>query len=106
MALRTVNKAGPNKGREFYTCTDDNSCTFVWADEQGTTAARHSSSTNTPTRSSSNNNSNHVTPFCKCGKNSVERTVRKEGPNTGRMFYACAAGKDTGCDYFEWVDQM
>ncbi|CAO0798708.1 unnamed protein product [Mucor circinelloides] len=101
MVLRTVNKAGPNKGREFYTCTEDISCSFEWADDQDANTAR-----NTNNASTRNNNSGNATPFCKCGKNSVERTVRKEGPNKGRPFYCCSAGKDTGCDYFEWVDQM
>lgn len=101
MVLRTVNKAGPNKGREFYTCTEDISCSFEWADDQGASTAR-----NTNNASTRSNNSGNATPFCKCGKNSVERTVRKEGPNKGRPFYCCSAGKDTGCDYFEWVDQM
>jgi DNA topoisomerase-3 len=44
------------------------------------------------------------TPFCLCAKPSVERTVTKESSNKGRSFYVCAAGRDNGCDFFEWAD--
>jgi ssDNA-binding Zn-finger/Zn-ribbon topoisomerase 1 len=35
-----------------------------------------------------------------CGKAAVLRTVRKEGPNTGRKFYVCPGGDD----FFAWAD--
>ncbi|CAH1794681.1 unnamed protein product [Owenia fusiformis] len=42
---------------------------------------------------------------CNCGEDAVERTVRKEGPNTGRKFYACGKGQEGGCGFFLWTDQ-
>lgn len=31
-------------------------------------------------------------------------TVKKDGPNKGRQFYACAEPKEYQCDFFEWAD--
>lgn len=39
---------------------------------------------------------------CKCGVLAILLEVKKEGPNKGRLFYAC---KNRGCDFFEWKDQ-
>lgn len=41
------------------------------------------------------------TPQCKCSSDSVERTVRKQGPNTGRKFWCCA---NRSCGFFLWSD--
>lgn len=120
MVLRTVVKEGPNKGREFYKCADNTQCdSFEWADKVNTSTFRSnnnatnsnsnvSSSSNSHNYNNNNNNSGggSATPYCHCGKNCVEHIVRKETENKGRAFYCCAAGKDKGCDYFEWVDQM
>lgn len=43
-------------------------------------------------------------PLCGCQQASVERTVFKEGPNTGRKFWACPKPRDEGCGFFEWQD--
>eukprot|EP00441_Pelagodinium_beii_P045357 CAMPEP_0197624766 /NCGR_PEP_ID=MMETSP1338-20131121/4309_1 /TAXON_ID=43686 ORGANISM="Pelagodinium beii, Strain RCC1491" /NCGR_SAMPLE_ID=MMETSP1338 /ASSEMBLY_ACC=CAM_ASM_000754 /LENGTH=299 /DNA_ID=CAMNT_0043194979 /DNA_START=20 /DNA_END=916 /DNA_ORIENTATION=+ len=42
--------------------------------------------------------------MCKCGKPVVEKAVLKEGPNKGRSFFVCEAGKPQfgGCGYFKW----
>ena len=37
---------------------------------------------------------------CLCEQQVVERTVRKEGPNQGRLFYSCAS---RGCNFFLWA---
>ncbi|KIM83270.1 hypothetical protein PILCRDRAFT_438526 [Piloderma croceum F 1598] len=44
---------------------------------------------------------------CKCRETPVQRTVVKEGPNTGRAFWVCQKPQDTDgrCDYFEWDDE-
>ena len=41
---------------------------------------------------------------CFCGKPSVERTVRKESENKGRIFRRCGQAQD--CNFFEWVDEL
>ncbi|KAM5263620.1 DNA topoisomerase 3-alpha isoform 2-T2 [Ctenodactylus gundi] len=43
--------------------------------------------------------SNSVT--CNCGQEAVLLTVRKEGPNRGRLFYKCSS---SSCNFFLWAD--
>lgn len=43
-------------------------------------------------------------PFCNCQQASIERTVYKEGPNTGRKFWTCPKPQGEGCGFFEWQD--
>lgn len=38
---------------------------------------------------------------CNCGEAKLV-TVKKEGPNTGRKFWACAKPKGEQCDFFLW----
>ena len=38
---------------------------------------------------------------CNCGEAKLV-TVKKEGPNTGRQFYACAKPQGSQCDFFCW----
>lgn len=40
-------------------------------------------------------------PNCECGKASLMKTVRKDGPNNGKTFYGC--GQDTRCQFFKWT---
>jgi DNA topoisomerase-3 len=43
-------------------------------------------------------------PKCKCG-DAVQKTVLKEGPTKGKLFWTCCVGKlNGGCDFFEWAD--
>lgn len=46
----------------------------------------------------------HTGPMCGCHQEAVERTVVKDGPNTGRKFWACMKQRDEGCGFFEWQD--
>jgi DNA topoisomerase-3 len=41
---------------------------------------------------------------CKCGAPSKRYEVKKEGPNQGRAFYACAkfSSDPKKCDFWEW----
>ena len=43
---------------------------------------------------------------CRCGVAAVTRTVQKDGPNKGRLFWACPNkfGTDENCNFFEWAD--
>ena len=38
-------------------------------------------------------------PTCACNETCVQRTVRKEGPNRGRLFFTCPHGQ---CNFFQW----
>ncbi|XP_034948825.1 DNA topoisomerase 3-alpha isoform X2 [Chelonus insularis] len=42
--------------------------------------------------------------MCTCGQPAKKLTVRKEGPNKGREFYACPQGPGSSCSFFEWAD--
>ncbi|RCH94834.1 DNA topoisomerase, partial [Rhizopus stolonifer] len=88
---RTVQKAGPNKGREFYVCGESDQCENSFEFIDG------------PTTTTTTNNSTSVPP-CQCNKPSVKRTVTSQTENHGRPFYTCAAGRDQGCRFFEWAD--
>lgn len=57
---KTVSKAGPNHGRQFFTCPAGQCGFFQW----------------------------HA-PTCLCGHPAACRKVQKVGPNTGRDFYCC-----------------
>ena len=53
------------------------------------------------------------TPVCSGHKeNAVLQTVRKEGENKGRKFYACSRGvgapgnSEARCSYFKWADEL
>ena len=43
-------------------------------------------------------------PFCNCKvkKAAVVHRVKKDGPNKGRMFYACSKSKKKSCGFFKW----
>ena len=43
-----------------------------------------------------------VCPKCEVGELTL-KTVRKEGPNTGKKFYSCSDRE--GCNYFSWVEE-
>ncbi|CAK9834424.1 DNA topoisomerase 3-alpha [Anthophora retusa] len=48
-------------------------------------------------------NDNTIT--CRCNENAVQLTVRKDGPNHGRLFYKCAKSQGTDCDFFLWASE-
>ncbi|TMW55827.1 hypothetical protein Poli38472_008475 [Pythium oligandrum] len=87
---RTVQREGSNKGRSFFSCPlpQNERCSFfAWADSN-VGSAQHS---------------------VKCtGHNElcVERTVRREGENKGREFYACARPQVEQCGFFQWKDEV
>lgn len=43
---------------------------------------------------------------CLCGETAVRKTVNKEGPNRGRLFYVCSKPMEAACSYFEWDDRQ
>ncbi|XP_018404081.1 PREDICTED: DNA topoisomerase 3-alpha isoform X1 [Cyphomyrmex costatus] len=40
--------------------------------------------------------------MCHCHEIAIQLTVRKEGPNKGRLFYKCAKPQGSGCSFFLW----
>jgi hypothetical protein len=83
---RTASPSAKFPGRQYFKCQCCDA--FDWADS--------------PTKLF-----NTVTgPECKCGKSSVQRTVKEENnPNKGRKFWCCAKGRGNGsCGFFEFCD--
>jgi endonuclease VIII-like 3 len=79
--VKTVSKAGENKGRLFNTCSmpRGKSCDhFSWAD------LHH--------------------PKCKHNSVTFKREVYKQNENNGRAFYVCPQPKAKQCDFFMWAD--
>ncbi|KAK9765124.1 DNA topoisomerase, variant 3 [Basidiobolus ranarum] len=135
-AHRTVRKEGANQGKQFFCCSkpqDDNRCDFFqWVENSSSMTSGSSRSTSitlnesqnswNPTQFPNNQGSNRdmgsstslhntfggdsSTPKCSCGDHSALRTVRKEGPNTGRQFYGCSKPQGQGCDFFQWSDEV
>lgn len=48
------------------------------------------------------NSSSRTLEKCNCGIEAVEKTVRKEGNNCGKQFFACSKAQDdsTRCNFF------
>lgn len=113
--LLTVRKDGPNQGRQFYKCNAGNCNFFLWADQpsqQGVPQIRgpplQAPQASHPPRSSlgfRNISSNVGQVMCNCNEAAVTRTVQKDGPNKGRMFYTCGKPRDQQCGFFQWADE-
>lgn len=93
---RTVRKEGPNLGRVFFCCVkpQGEQCGFFqFADE--------------PPRADGNmpRQPQGEGPPCPCGLPSTQLTVRKEGPNMGRIFYKCSKPQGEQCGHFQWADE-
>lgn len=46
----------------------------------------------------------NTNPFCLHDERSGKFTVKKEGENKGRDFYACIRREDFACKFFQWAD--
>lgn len=86
-------------GRQFYKCPNDattGGCNFFsWATDDVNANPNNTTIPNVAQALQ-----------CTCGELAVQRTVSKEGPNKGRMFYVCAKPMGTGCGFFKWFDQV
>ena len=133
--LRTVQKEGPNKGRQFYTCSKprEQQCQFFeWSDNVPPSSVGHM--TSDPHQATTQATSSRQPGFlstrqqrprggtkrggasaegvsivmCQCEREeeAVLRTVQKEGPNKGRQFYTCAKPREQQCQFFEWSDNV
>nr|CAI5864351.1 unnamed protein product [Callosobruchus analis] len=97
--LLTVRKDGPNKGRQFYKCSDGVCNFFLWAPDPNGAA----STSGSPMTGFGNVQQNMR---CMCGQQAVLRTVNKEGPNKGRQFYCCPKPMGESCKFFKWADEV
>lgn len=131
--LRTVQKEGPNQGRQFYTCSKprEQQCQFFeWSDNvppsskigghrtsnhQAATSFRQPGFLSTRQRGTrvrakrGGASAEGVTVvMCQCEheEEAVLRTVQKEGPNKGRQFYTCSKPREQQCQFFEWSDNV
>ena len=89
--VRERREAGPQSnfpGRAYYNCSCANG--FEWADAADVRTSHLSA----------------AGPACKCGKASVQKRVKKDGPTKGRPFWCCAKGQkeEGGCNFFEWQE--
>jgi hypothetical protein len=112
----TVRKEGVNLGRTFRKCAEEKCKFFMWDTQfaeqttNGTAESTDRASANkglamgyTSSGMDNAGSQAHEKPCqCSCGLDAVQRTVRKEGPNSGRTFWKCASGQ---CNFFKWHDQ-
>eukprot|EP00929_Paragymnodinium_shiwhaense_P009202 TRINITY_DN113274_c0_g1_i1.p1 TRINITY_DN113274_c0_g1~~TRINITY_DN113274_c0_g1_i1.p1 ORF type:complete len:334 (+),score=78.85 TRINITY_DN113274_c0_g1_i1:87-1088(+) len=105
--LRKVEKEGPHLGRNFFACRLDREAQgqcrfFLWA----VLAQRPSLQldlANTPTPQKGAGAASMQEPRkCRCGMETALRTVKKEGPNLNRRFWACVQPEQ--CDFFAWEE--
>ncbi|XP_034311164.2 DNA topoisomerase 3-alpha isoform X1 [Magallana gigas] len=104
--LLRVTKEGPNKDREFYSCSlpRGQGCDFFqWADATDENGDRSFRGGGGGGQQGITNNGNQEV-MCNCGTQAKLLTVNKEGPNKGRTFYACANPRDQSCNFFQWGD--
>ncbi|XP_053988911.1 DNA topoisomerase 3-alpha isoform X1 [Hylaeus volcanicus] len=123
----TVRKEGPNQGRLFYKCAkpQGTGCDFfLWASDNGQEMQnnRNRNPNHTPNVASTSNwpstsvstsstwgraeTSTSLTNVnCHCNQLAKERTVVKDGPNKGRLFYSCPKPMNESCKFFQWADE-
>ncbi|KZT57049.1 prokaryotic type I DNA topoisomerase [Calocera cornea HHB12733] len=116
-AERTVVKETPNKGRKFWTCPNDPPCGFFeWVDHatgggasnlQPAPAGRTvpAKRTHVARQESQSSAAGGGVRSCRCDLTAVSRTVVKEGPNRGRIFWTCPNAEEARCGFFEWDDE-
>lgn len=88
-------KEGNNKGRKMYKCRANFCGWMAWVDEINSAAASASAGVG-----ESGAPAPVVQKRCKCSADAVLRTVKKEGPNLGRKFWAC--NQPQQCSFFEF----
>ncbi|SCZ88447.1 BZ3500_MvSof-1268-A1-R1_Chr2-1g04416 [Microbotryum saponariae] len=119
---KTVMKQSANTGRKFWAChLGMGGCGFfAWADEPGASRGNTASPPKKRPFAGPSDSRSPVRPRfaaptgqdaaegqrCDCNLTPVERTVTKEGPNTGRRFLMCNnTSKSAQCKYFVWLDE-
>ncbi|KAL4716258.1 hypothetical protein ACJJTC_004752 [Scirpophaga incertulas] len=130
--LLTVRKQNANFGKQFYKCqnrSENGGCDFfLWAPENTDGSGQNPFETPPATNSSGNSSTfggssisrgwgttpslsrdnfplNDDSVQCNCRLPCKKITVHKEGPNKGRLFYACAKEFSSRCNFFQWADE-
>jgi DNA topoisomerase-3 len=104
---KTVTQKSAREGKEFYACGVGDGCGFFkWCDG-GPVGMSANPIPLVPAKRAlaSERSVDAVARQCKCREDAARRTVTKEGPNKGRLFWGCSKGKDGGCEFFEWDDE-
>ncbi|XP_036143952.1 DNA topoisomerase 3-alpha isoform X2 [Monomorium pharaonis] len=68
-----------------------------WSNQSG---SRDFRSANKSTKLGNIDNNTEI--MCNCHEIAIQLTVRKEGPNKGRLFYKCSKPQGNGCNFFLW----
>ncbi|XP_011878275.1 PREDICTED: DNA topoisomerase 3 isoform X2 [Vollenhovia emeryi] len=98
----------PNPDRSTMWNNRENQAPWINSDElndssqnrSDQSAARNSRNANNTTDMWGNADNNDF--MCNCHELAIQLTVRKEGPNKGRIFYKCAKPQGSGCNFFMW----
>ncbi|XP_011144136.1 DNA topoisomerase 3-alpha isoform X2 [Harpegnathos saltator] len=103
--LITANKNTtiPNNGgnADFWINDDwDNANSLENTSNWTASGSSHSTANRTTTWGNIDNN---AVIMCNCHETAIQLTVRKEGPNIGRLFYKCAKPQGSGCHFFLWA---
>ncbi|KAG8849797.1 DNA topoisomerase [Tulasnella sp. 330] len=112
---RIVTKETANQGKKFWTCSSSKCSFFEWVtDGPATKAVPAKRTADQPLsglakRTASGRLTAAPAPIdgaqrCKCDLMAVSRTVNKEGPNQGRLFWTCPNSENARCGFFEWDD--
>ncbi|KAK0095713.1 hypothetical protein PV326_007620 [Microctonus aethiopoides] len=79
--------------------------TYNWTNDNTNSGVSGSSNQRNPGPSLQNSrDDNNDEVACNCGQPAKKLTVRKDGPNKGRQFYACPQGPSSPCTFFQWAD--
>ncbi|CAE7774621.1 NEIL3 [Symbiodinium sp. CCMP2592] len=112
-----VRKEGPNKGRHFFACPRprEQQCDFfAWADAgpagqaEVAVPVKVEEAPIRPESDALDRTGAEAKPVPLCpghGEPCREVEVKKEGPNKGRHFFACARPREQQCDFFAWADR-
>ena len=96
---RVTQKEGMNKGRVFFACMCRPQCGFFqWADEPPRQPGQQQGLSAPPADLP-------PAPSCFCQQSCAAVCARKEGPNTGRWFFACQKSQSERCGFFAWADE-
>ncbi|KAJ6498951.1 hypothetical protein C8R45DRAFT_864161, partial [Mycena sanguinolenta] len=103
---RTVTRESETKGKKFWTC-ETRGCTFFsWVDDAPVASgSRAIPAKRSYSEQQDSGDGGRPVRKCKCNLTAVQRTVRKEGANQGRIFWKCPNVQGAECGTFEWDDE-
>ncbi|XP_023163918.2 DNA topoisomerase 3-alpha isoform X2 [Drosophila hydei] len=90
---------GRSRSSQTTSTWNRNDSSYTSTSSQNTGIRYNSSSTITVTQRSATDSN----PKCNCDKPAKDLIVRKDGPNKGRSFFACA-NREKSCGFFQWGD--